>query len=327
VKVLVTGGSSLVGREVASRLRNRGDEVTLLQRGVGPAGFDHHPADITDAGAVTAAMTGMDAVVHAAARVGIVGRWSEFEAVNVDGTANVIAAAQAERIGRVVYVSSPSVAHAGRSLVGVGAEPADPDSARGHYARSKAMAEQLALDANAPCFAVVAVRPHLIWGPGDKQLVGRIVERARAGRMATIGSGLALIDTTYVTNAADAIIAALDRAPEAGGRAFVVSNGEPRTVTEMVERIVVAAGMEPPRLRVPYPVAWAGGLAVEKAWARARREDDPPMTKFLAEQLATAHWFDQRETRTMLDWRPAVSIDEGFERLRDWYAQNGPDGG
>ena len=320
MRVLITGGTSLVGGEVAARLRHRGDEVVLFQRRPGPGSYEQRLGDLADAATVTAAMAGVDAVVHAAARVGIVGDWGEFETTNVIGTANVIAAARAERLGRMVQVSSPSVAHTGRSLVGAGADAADPEGVRGHYSRSKAEAEQLALAASSPDFSVVAVRPHLIWGPGDTQLVGRMVDRARAGKLATIGSGLALIDTTYVTNAADAIIAALDRAPEIGGRAFVVSNGQPRPVAELVARILQAAGLEPPRLRVPYRLAKAGGLAVEKMWDRADREDDPPMTAFLAEQLATAHWFDQRETRRALNWEPAVSLDEGFVRLRDWFA-------
>ncbi len=166
----------------------------------------------------------------------------------------------------------------------------------------------------------MAIRPHLIWGPGDTQLIGRIIARAQAGRLATIGSGMALIDTTYVSNAADAIGAALDRAPDLAGRAFVVSNGQPRPVRELVERIVQSAGLEPPRIRVPFGLARAGGRAVEAVWDRTEREDDPPITSFLAEQLATAHWFDQRETRAALGWEPAVSLDEGFSRLRTWYA-------
>jgi len=204
--------------------------------------------------------------------------------------------------------------------VGVGAEPADPERARGHYAKSKALAEQLVLEASSSFFPVVALRPHLMWGPGDRQLVGRIVARARAGRLATVGSGAALIDTTYVSNAADAIVAGLDRCPDLEGQAFVVSNGQPRPVGELVSRIVKAAGLTPPKAKVPYRLARVGGLAAEQIWDRTGREDDPPMTSFLAEQLATAHWFDQRETRQALGWEPAVTIEEGFERLRAWFS-------
>jgi nucleoside-diphosphate-sugar epimerase len=321
MRVLVTGGTSLIGGEVAARLRDRGDNVVLFQRRPGPAGFEQQLGDLSDAAAVAAATAGADAVVHLAAKAGISGAWSEYEKANVHGTANVIAAAFSEHVQRFVYISSPSVAHAGESLVGAGAGPADPDTARGHYARSKAEAELLALEASSSGFPVVVIRPHLIWGPGDEQLVGRIVARAREGRLATVGTGAALIDTTYVSNAADAIVAALDRAPAVEGRSFVVSNGQPRPVAEMVGRIVSAAGLEPPSLRVPYTAARAGGFVAERIWDRVDRDGDPPMTSFLAEQLGTAHWFDQRETRSALQWEPAISLDEGFRLLEEWFAQ------
>ena len=321
MKVLVTGGSSLLGRTVAEQLRDRGEEVFLLQRRAGAPGFAEHLGDVADPATVIAAVAGKEAVIHVAARVGITGSWDEFAKTNIEGTENLLIAAQAEGVSRFVHISSPSVAHHGRALVGIDAEPAEPELARGHYAKSKAQAELLALRANSDSFPVVVLRPHLIWGPGDTQLVGRIVARARAGRLATVGTGAALIDTTYISNAADAVVAALDRAPQLRGRAFVVTNGQPRPVAEVIAKIVTAAGLQPPSLRVPYRAAHFGGKVVERVWDRTGRDDDPPMTSFLAEQLATAHWFDQRETRRALQWAPAVSLDEGFQKLADWFSR------
>lgn len=318
MRVLVTGATSLLGRSIVERLLARGDDVATLQRS--PSGLDvtEHLGDITDPAVVIAATSDVDAVIHLAARVSVVGRWEEFHRVNVEGTRTLLDASRAAGVRRFIQVSSPSVAHTGDSLVGAPAAPADPDGARGHYARSKAMAELSAL-AVARHMAVIAVRPHLVWGPGDTQLIGRIVERARQGRLAVVGSGMALIDTTYIDNAGDAIVAALDRAPDLSGRALVISNGEPRPVRELFDRIVAAAGLPPTRVKVPTPVAKAGGTVAERVWDRTGRTDDPPMTSFLAEQLATAHWFDQRETRRLLGWSPAVGLDEGFRRLADWY--------
>jgi nucleoside-diphosphate-sugar epimerase len=264
-------------------------------------------------------VAGVDVVIHAAAKVAVTGVWPDYEAANITGTANVLAAARAAGVQRFVQVSSPSVAHAGHSLVGEPAARADPERARGHYSRSKARAELDALAAHTDGFSVVAVRPHLVWGPGDEQLIGRIVERARQGRLAIIGSGAALIDTTYLDNAADAIVAAGDRARELRGRAFVVSNGQPRPVRELLNRIAIAAGLEPPRLRVPVAMARSAGSVLERVWKRTHRADDPPITRFLAEQLSTAHWFDQRETRAALNWQPTVSLDEGFARVAAWF--------
>lgn len=321
MRVLVTGSTSLVGSAVVSRLQERGDAVTVLQRH--PSGLDvaEHLGDIADRAAVTAAMTGVDAVVHAAGRVAATGGWELFEETNVRGTQNVIDAARDAGVTRFVHVSSPSVAHSGQSLIGAPAGPADPRHVRGYYARSKAKAELIALDANSARMSVVAIRPHLIWGPRDTQLVGRVIDRARSGRLVIVGSGASLVDTTYVDNAADALVAAVDRVPELGGRALVVTNGQPRPIREMLNRIVIAAGLEPPRIKVPYRLARAGGLAVERIWDYRKTDDDPPMTSFLAEQFGTAHWFDQREVRQALAWEPAVLLDEGFRRLQAWFAE------
>jgi len=322
MKVLVTGGRGLLGGAVVRELVARGHQVTSFQRTPsGVVGVAEVLGDVTDRSAVRAVAEGQEAVVHLAAKVSMTGVWADFVRVNVDGTATVLEAARAAGVARVVHVSSPSVAHAGEPLVGSPAEPADPAAARGDYARSKAMAERLALAADDPDLAVTAIRPHLVWGPGDTQLIGRIVERARAGRLVLIDDGAALIDTTYVDNAADAIAQALERCaePEVHGRAFVVSNAQPRTVAELVGRIARAAGATGPSRHVPFGVARAAGAVIERAWARSGRTDEPPITSFLAEQLATAHWFDQRQTQAALHWRPRIGLDEGFDRLAEAY--------
>ena len=319
MKVLVTGATSLLGRHVATLLGVRGDTVSVLQRRQSGLGFDEHLGDVADRDAVEASVAGVEAVIHIAARAAATGTWEQFERTNIDGTRNLIEAASDAGVERFVHVSSPSVAHTGSSLVGAPAGAANPIEARGYYARSKAEAELIALNGSASGMAVVAIRPHLIWGPGDTQLVGRIVSRSKEGRLAIVGTGAALIDTTYIDNAADSLVAALDRARSLGGRAFVVTNGQPRPVWELINRIVVAAGLETPSIRVPYGVARTGGKVVEHLWDFRETDEDPPMTSFLAEQLGTAHWFDQRETRAALGWEPSVSLAQGFERLRDWF--------
>jgi nucleoside-diphosphate-sugar epimerase len=320
VNVLVTGATCLIGRHAVELLLARGDVVTTLQRR--PSGLPVRDVIgcITDQNTVSCACRGQEAVLHLAARVGATGSWTEFERTNVFGTTVVLEAARRSGVRSFVHVSSPAVAHTGRSLVGAPSDAADPWAATGHYARSKAAAEILALDASSDGMSVVAIRPHLVWGPGDTQLVGRVVDRARRGQLALVGSGAALVDTTYVDNAATALVAAVDRAPLLGGRALVVSNGEPRTVSELTARILAAAGIAASLRHVPTTVALVGGSIVERAWAAARRADEPPMTRFLAQQLGTAHWFDQRETRAALRWEPTVSLAEGFTRLTAWYA-------
>ncbi len=314
MKILLTGAWGMTGRGVVAALMARGDTVTVLQRR--PAGLDTVEVlgDVADPELVRRAATGHEVVIHLAAKVDVVGPWADYHRANVDGTRSVVNACRAVGVARLINVSSPSVAHSGAAIVGAGAGPADPAAARSNYSRSKAIAEQLALAADGPDLAVLTLRPHLIWGPGDTQLVQPIIDRARAGRLPVIGRGSTLIDTTYVDNAVAAMVAAIDAG--AHGEALVISNGEPRPVAEILRRVCAAAGVPGPRGRVPLPVARAAGAVVETGWRVARRPGVPPLTRFLAEQLGTAHWFDQRHTRVALNWAPAVSLDDGFERLQ-----------
>jgi 2-alkyl-3-oxoalkanoate reductase len=328
VRVLVTGASGFLGGAVARGLIATGHEVTVLQRS--PSGLQCREVlgDILDGGAVGEALQGVEAVIHLAAKVAVSGAHSEFTRVNVTGTTTLLEASRAAGVRRFVHVSSPSVAHAGSPLVSAGAGLANPDTVHGSYSRTKAASEIIALAADCPGFAVVAIRPHLVWGPGDEQLVGRIVTRANAGRLFLIDEGVALIDTTYIDNAVTALMASMEHAPDSvvHGRAFVVSNGQPRTVAELLTRMAVAGGATAPTRSIPYRLAWLAGWVAERVWRVHPRRDqagDPPMTTFLAEQLATAHWFDQREARRALCWEPTVGLDEGFERLAAWHGAGG----
>ncbi len=323
-RVLVTGASGMLGTATARAVLDAGYRVRTFQRrpsplGAGADGVEEVLGSVTDPAAVARAVDGVDAVIHLAAKVSLAGRPDEFERVNVGGTADLLEAAAASGTGRFVMVSSPSVAHTGRSIVGDEAHPADPEHARGDYARTKAVAEKLALAADSASMRVVVIRPHLVWGPGDTQLVERIADRARRGRLPVLGHGAALIDSTYVDNAASALVAALDRADAVHGRSYVVTNGEPRPIAEVMAGICRAAGAPVPSWRVSAGVARAAGALVETAWRIRPGIDEPPMTRFLAEQLSTAHWFDQRRTRSELHWAPAVSLDEGFTRLAASY--------
>jgi 2-alkyl-3-oxoalkanoate reductase len=319
----------MLGRGVALALADRGDRVTVLQRRPAGLGLPEMLTDISDVAAVRTAVSNQDAVIHLAAKVNVVGPEAEYERINVHGTRAVVNACLTAGVRRLVHVSSPSVAHAGSSLIGHGADPADPVAARGPYARSKAAAELIALDADSAELAVVAVRPHVVWGPGDTQLVARVVDRARRGRLPFIGSGAALVDTTYVDNAVEALTAALDHCVDARGQALVVTNGEPRPVAELIAAMCRAAGVQEPTWRVPVGLARVGGTVVESLWTLTqglrpgRTDDDPPLTRFLIEQLSTAHWFDQRLARQVLQWQPRVSLDEGFAELQRWYTHGG----
>jgi nucleoside-diphosphate-sugar epimerase len=310
MNIFLTGGSSLLGRTVANLLVARGDLVTCFQRRPSDSAATDVLGDIRDRDSLLAASKGVDAVIHLAALVAPKASWAEMEAINIGGTRNALAAAASS--GRFVHISSPSVAFHDEPSIGSTALGADY---RGHdgYTRSKALAEQLvAAESTIP---TVIIRPHLIWGPGDTQLIGRIVDRARAGRLALPDGGRALVDTTYVDDAASAIVAGLDHCvvdDEATERPLVVTGGEPRPLRDLVSSILQAADVSRTPRSIPAPLAAVLGSVLERVWPGA----EPPLTHFAARQLSVAHWFDQRETRRLLGWAPTVGLDEGFVRLR-----------
>lgn len=319
MKVLITGGRGLLGSSVVQEILKAGHECVVVQRNPsGIAGAREFLDDLTAPKYLDQWLAGVDAVVHLAAKVGIVGSYQEFFDANVQATQMLLEAAKQHGVKRFIYASSPSVAHTGSALIGAGAQPAQPASVRGAYSQTKALAELDVLAANTSSFSTLALRPHLVWGPGDTQLIERIVERARSGRLFYIDGGYALIDTTYVSNAAQAFACSLTAATEAFGKPLMVTNGEPRTVRETLMRITQAAGVSEPSRSVPFRIAMAAGHAAEFAWRN--RTSEPPLTSFLVEQLATAHWFDIEQTKRLLNWSPTVSLHEGFVELKNWYA-------
>jgi nucleoside-diphosphate-sugar epimerase len=230
----------------------------------------------------------------------------------------VIAACRAHRIERLVYTSTPSVVSAGGDLEGVDESVPYPAHFEAEYPRTKALAERLVLEANGPELRTVALRPHLVWGPGDTQLVARIVARARAGKLRLVGDGKALIDVVYVDNAAEAHLLAADRlepGSPVAGKAYFISQGEPIPVGAMINAILAAAGLPAETRTVPPRVAWFAGWMLEGLHRVFRPGVEPRMTRFLARQLSTPHWFDISAARRDLGYSPRVSTEEGLRRL------------
>lgn len=331
MKALVTGGGGFVGGAVVDTLLARGDEVVSLARGDYPAlrerGVTTLRGDLADPACAREAVVGCDVVFHVAARAGIRGTAAQFRHSNVEGTRVLLDACREAGTRRFVFTSTPSVVHAGGDIEGGDESLPYATHFDAAYPETKAEAERLVLAANGPTLATVALRPHLVWGPGDTQLVPRILDRARSGRLRLVGDGSAVIDTTYVDDAAQAHLDAADRlAPGAAcaGRPYFITSGDPRPVRELVNGIVVAGGLEPVEGTVPLPVAVGAGAVVESVWRVLERVPflgdvgDPPMTRFLARQLATAHWFDISAARRDLGYSPRVPLDEGFARLARW---------
>ncbi len=322
MNTLVTGGGGFLGSAIARLLVQRGDYVRSLSRqrhaALDSLGVEQTQADITAAAAVERAASGCDVVFHVAAKAGIAGRYRDYHRVNVTGTETVLNACRRVGVTRLVYTSSPSVVFDGHDMEGVDESVAYPKHHDAPYPATKAQAEQLVLAANGPAFATLALRPHLIWGPGDNHLVPRILARGGAGRLRRIGKTSKLIDSVYIDNAAEAHLLAADRlvpGSSVAGKAYFISNGEPLPLWDLVNRILAAGGVAPVTRSVPLWAALAAGWCLERVYGVLWPDAEPPMTRFLARELATAHWFDLTAARRDLGYVPRVSIDEGMRRL------------
>ncbi len=328
-RVLVTGGGGFLGTALVRSLRDRGLAVRSLTRRDYPhlreLGVEQVQGDIADPSVVSRAVEGCQTVYHTAAKAGIWGPEREYYRANVEGTRNVIAACRAAGSRRLIYTSSPSVVFNGLDLEGV--DESAPYSSRfeAAYPATKARAEQMVLEANSADLATVSLRPHLIWGPGDNNLLPRIISRARSGRLRRIGRGRPLIDPIYIDNAAEAHLLAADRLEPGSpiaGKSYFVTQGETIALWEMIDNLLGAAGMGPVRRTISRPLALAAAGLLEATYRLSGRRDEPPMTRFLARQLSTTHWFSIQAARRDLGYEPRVSIAEGLRRLEGWLKRN-----
>ncbi|OQY50658.1 MAG: 3-beta hydroxysteroid dehydrogenase [Desulfobacteraceae bacterium 4572_87] len=322
MKILVTGGGGFLGNAIAERLLKRGDRVRSFSRGDYPelraSGVDVQRGDLADKKAVMTAVEGCDAVFHVAAKPGIWGTYREYHATNVTGTENIIEACRQTGVSRLVYTSSPSVVFAGGSMEGVNESAPYPKSHPTHYLTTKARAENMVLSANSKTLSTIALRPHLIWGPGDPNFLPRLIERRKSGRLAKLGKKPHLVDCIFIDNAADAHILALERlhpGSPVAGKAYFISQGDPIDIGDLMDRILLAAGLDPIDRIISEKLAYGAGWLLELIYGTLKLKGEPPMTRFLAKQLSTAHWFDMSAARKELGYKPAISIQEGLMRL------------
>ena len=323
MKALVTGGGGFIGRYIVEKLLAKSHDVTSLSRGAHPEleklGVKTVRADVSDRENVMATVVGMDVVFHTAAKVGIGGRLEDFNRANVIGSRNVVEACVSNGVKRLIFTSSPSVVFGGGPSEGADETIPYPAGFNAYYPLTKATAERETLAASGRGgLLTCAIRPHLVWGPRDTNLIPRLLERADAERLVMVGGGKNLVDMVYVENAADAHILAMERLSDGSpvaGSAYFITQGEPVNLWDWINRILARLGRPPVKKRVSYPLAYATGAVMETAYRLFGIDAEPPMTRFLAQQLAMPHHFDIGKAKRELGYSPAVSADEGLERL------------
>jgi len=326
VKALVTGGGGFLGGAIVRRLVEREWSVRTFQRGhyqqLDELGVEQIRGDIADPDAVSGVVDGCDIVFHVAAKVDPWGAYQPFHKTNVVGTENVLTAMRSRRVPKLVYTSTPSVIHSGGDLAGVDESEPYPEHFEAAYPQTKAMAEMAVLAANDDELSTIALRPRLIWGPEDTNLVPQLVARARSGQLRLVGDGSNLVDTVYIDNAVDAHLLAADRlepGASCAGRPYFISNGEPWPMKKVINGILGAAGLSPEERTVPLKAALVAGAVFENLYKVFPKKGGPRMTRFVARSFASAHWFDISAARRDLGYEPRISIDEGLVRLRAWF--------
>ncbi len=328
-RIAVTGGGGFVGKAIVRLAAARGIECRVIGRHryaeVEALGATCLVGDIRDRQFLRAACRDVDTVFHVAALAGIWGKWRDYYSINVEGTEHVLAACRENGVGQLVYTSTPSVVFNRRDIRGGDESLPYPESFLCHYARSKVMAERRVLAASGAEMATCAIRPHLVWGPGDPHLVPRLLERGKRRQLKIVGDGTNQVDISYIDNVAHAHL--LAGAELAGGglcaaKAYFVSQGEPVRLWDWINDLFQRVGIEPVSGSVPFALAYSAGALLESWHTILRRETEPRMTRFLAEQLAKSHFFSNARIERDLGYRPLVSTEDGMNSLVDWIRRN-----
>ncbi|MFH1215357.1 MAG: NAD-dependent epimerase/dehydratase family protein [Pseudomonadota bacterium] len=328
-KAVVTGGGGFVGKAVVRMLVDQGTEVTVIGRNRYPdvesMGARMACGDIRNMSFLDEALHGHDTVFHVAAKAGIWGNFDEYYSINVQGTENVLAACRKNGINRLIYTSTPSVVFNRTDIKGVDEKTDYANEFLCHYAETKVMAEKMVLAANSNSLLTTALRPHLVWGPGDTNLIPRLLARGRSRKLTQVGDGTNMVDISYIDNVAQAHVLAgknLETNGSAAGKAYFISQGEPVNLWEWINDLFLRLDIPKVEKQIGFGKAYLLGMFCEKIYALFKIRQEPPMTRFLAEQLAKSHWFSIRNAETDLAYSAQISTAEGMSRLVSWVKKN-----
>ncbi len=323
---LVTGGCGFVGAAIARALEARGDRVIVLDSApeCPVEGVDHRRVDITDKAGVIEACRGVDTVIHNASIVHTKQNKQDVVwAVNLGGTENMLEAAQHNGIRRFVYISSGSVVYEGKDIENGDESLPYSSVSQAPYADSKIAAEKLVLAENGKGgMATCALRPHVVFGPGDNRFMPTLLAKGRNGQLRVqIGRGVWLSDYTYVTNMTDAVLLADEALAKDGlssiaaGQAYFITNGEPMPFWDFIRKVAARLGFPPVKYTAPKSLVYAIAAVKEgiDTLKGGTLNAEDGLTRFAIRYMCTHHYFSIEKARRELGYTPAVSVEEGIE--------------
>lgn len=332
MKVMVTGGAGFLGKGICEALLKKGMQVRSFSRGDYPElremGIETSEGDLADEKAVQRAVEGCDAVMHVAGKPGIFGPYEDYYKVNTLGTQFVIDACKKYGVKKLVYTSTPSVVFRGVDQEGVDESDPYPEKFLINYQKTKALAEQAVLKANSPELATVALRPHLLWGPGDNQLVPRLIAKRKMDTLRLVGDGRNIVDSLFIENGIYAHVLALEKlgpGSPIAGKVYFISNDCPGPMGELQNSILKAGGIPEVTKTIPVWVAYTIGALLEFAYTIMGKKEEPQMTRFLALSLSQSHWFNISAAKRDLGYEPPVSMEEGLKKIGHWLKNEGKD--
>jgi nucleoside-diphosphate-sugar epimerase len=324
--VLVTGATGFVGSHVAEALARRGDRVRALTRPgadttlLESLGVEILRGDLTDADTLKQAVDGVDVVVHCAAKVGDWGPVDEYRKVNVEGLRALLDACLGKPLQRFVHISTLGVYEARHHYATDETEPL-PDKHIDGYTQSKVEAERLALQYHRKQHVPVTIlRPGFVYGPRDRTMLPRLVDRLKERSVIYIARGRYALNTTFVGNLVDAVLLAIDN-PVAVGEVFNITDGEFVSKRKFFETVADGLGMKRPRGFPPVPV-WLARIMANWRENVFRKKNKPYPPRITQAQLKFAGLnldFSIAKARTKLGYTPRVLFDEGMKQALQWY--------
>lgn len=326
MKALVTGATGFLGGALARRLHGVGWDVTALGRNslklnqLEDEGMRPLHLDITKKEELNAAFKGQEIIFHCAALPSPWGNFEKFYQANVIGTRNVVQACLENKVGRLVYVSTPSIYFDYKSRTDVKENDSLPEPIT-HYARTKRLAEEEIDKGFANGLAVVSIRPRALFGEGDTVIFPRLIPRLRSGRLPILGDGENIVDLTYIQNVVDALLLCAESPANTLGKKYNISNGEPIKIWKLIERICDELGYAHPSRKISYKTANTTASALEFFYSLIPFSPEPPLTRVSVSMLANNTTLDISAAKAELGYQPKVSVEEGVQRFLKWWKE------